>query len=110
MYKNCEIPFFCSKFHERVKQVGTVNLFDRKFKSQSQRFIELYTKFKAQGALDEEKIFEIALETLNNNNNSDRETKQAISEDANEEFSLSKSFVDAKSTKIDLKKLVGKST
>lgn len=45
-------------------QLGTVKLNDRKYQTTCQKFIEQYKKYQAQGALDDEKIFEVAFETV----------------------------------------------
>lgn len=42
-----------------------VNLIDNKSKSGTQKFIKIYDQLKNQGPLDDEKIFEVALEQLN---------------------------------------------
>lgn len=41
-----------------------VNLFDRKRETQTQQFIKIYQGLKSQGALDEQKIFQTAVELL----------------------------------------------
>lgn len=45
-------------------QLGTVKLNDRKYQTTCQKFIEQYKKYQSQGALDDEKIFEVAFETV----------------------------------------------
>jgi small subunit ribosomal protein S23 len=47
-----------------VRNIGTVTLKDTQNKTQTQLFIEIYRKLQTQGALDDEKIFETALEML----------------------------------------------
>lgn len=42
-----------------------VDLNDNKSKSRTQKFIKIYNELKEQGPLDDEKIFEVALEQLN---------------------------------------------
>lgn len=84
----------CRKFHDRVKRYETINLNDDKYESKTKRFISLYTDFKAQGALDDEKIFEVALEQLNAG------IKQRVEELEDEivepvDFGLSKNFAQA---------------
>lgn len=44
--------------------LGTVKLSDRQHQSVTQKFIGIYTNYKAQGALDDEKIFEVAFEKV----------------------------------------------
>lgn len=57
------------KFHKKVpsKQLKGVNLADRKHQTTTQKFIELYKNYQAQGALDDERIFEVALEKVQDN-------------------------------------------
>lgn len=45
-------------------QLGTVKLNDRRNQSATQTFIDQYKNYQAQGALDDEKIFEVALEQM----------------------------------------------
>lgn len=52
------------KFHQARKYIGNYNIVDTSRKTQTQEFIEMYNNLRAQGALDDEKIFEIALEQL----------------------------------------------
>lgn len=57
------------KFHKKIpsKQLKAVKLNDQKHQSTTQKFIELYKTYQAQGALDDEKIFEVALEKMEEN-------------------------------------------
>lgn len=57
---------FNRKLHKKVQgtQLGTVKLSDRRNQSTTQTFIGLYRNYQAQGALDDEKIFEVAFEQL----------------------------------------------
>lgn len=56
----------CRKFHKARKYIGNYNITDISRKTQTQEFIEIYTNLKAEGALDDEKIFEVALEQFDN--------------------------------------------
>lgn len=47
------------KYHKSIKNI-TVNLSDSQNKTQTQLFIEAYKQIASQGALDNEKIFEVA--------------------------------------------------
>lgn len=62
MLSGCNIlfSFLHRKYHKFMKSVGTVNLADNQYKSQTQLFIEAYKQIKSQGALDEDKIIEVA--------------------------------------------------
>lgn len=44
--------------------MAAYNFADIRFKTQTQEFIDIYTKLKEQGPLDDEKIFETALDIL----------------------------------------------
>lgn len=44
--------------------MGTIKLNDRQYKSTTQKFIDLYKNYQAQGALDDEKIFEVAFQKV----------------------------------------------
>lgn len=48
------------RFHE------VINLNDRINESRTKKFINIYVNLKAQGGLDDEKVFEVALEQLDN--------------------------------------------
>lgn len=48
------------KYHKLMRNVGSVNLLDRDHKTQTQLFIDEYKQLKSQGALDEDKIIEVA--------------------------------------------------
>lgn len=48
-----------------MKRRETINLSDNAYESDTKKFIDLYNNLKAQGALDDEKIFEVALVQLN---------------------------------------------
>lgn len=58
---------FNRKFHSKFRQYETININDKKHETKTRKFIELYKKYQAQGALDDEKIFEVALEQLTMN-------------------------------------------
>lgn len=47
---------------KRGSDLGTVRLDDRQRQSRTQKFIDLYKKYEAQGALDDEKICDVAFE------------------------------------------------
>lgn len=96
---------FYRKFHDRIKRYETINLSDNKYESKTKRFIDLYRNFQAQGALDDEKIFLVALEQLNAKSQpKSEELMDEIDEfDEPVDYGLAKSFSEAmeqrKSTK-----------
>lgn len=47
--------------------MGSYKLTDTRRKTRTQEFIDIYNNLKAQGPLDEEKIFEVAMEQLESN-------------------------------------------
>ncbi|XP_061387795.1 small ribosomal subunit protein mS23 [Musca vetustissima] len=90
-----------AKFHKSQKQAEMVSMFDRQRKTQSQQFIQIYQGLKSQGALDEEKIFETALDLLQEQRAQMRQDAQqakdmdlGLEEDSKQ--TLSESFTQAK--------------
>ncbi|XP_017056735.1 probable 28S ribosomal protein S23, mitochondrial [Drosophila ficusphila] len=53
-----------AKLHKQNKPQETISLFDHKRSTQSQQFVQIYQDLKAQGALDEQRIYETALDLL----------------------------------------------
>ncbi|XP_055390083.1 probable 28S ribosomal protein S23, mitochondrial [Condylostylus longicornis] len=53
-----------SHYHKINKGRDTINLKDLKSRTQCQQYIDIYNNLKSQGALDEEKIREVAYEML----------------------------------------------
>lgn len=47
-----------------MKFYEALNLSDQNYESQTKQFIKIYAHLKAQGPLDDEKVFEVALEQL----------------------------------------------
>lgn len=52
------------KLHKQNKLNETISLFDQKRGTQSQQFIQIYENLRSQGALDEQRIYETALDLL----------------------------------------------
>ncbi len=73
-----------------MKNVGTVNLSDGQHKTQTQLFIEAYKQIKSQGALDEDKIIEVAQDIV-------REKMRERFESQKEPIGLVNSFTEASS-------------
>ena len=84
-----------------MKQQETISLFDRKRETQTQQFIKIYQGLKAQGALDEEKIFETSVDLLQQQRQQMKaDSQEATIENVDEQkFSLSEAFNEAKETK-----------
>lgn len=82
------------KFHERIRQYDTINFRDHKAETKTQKFISLYNNLKAQGALDEEKIFEVALEQLKSTT---KHRVEKLEDEIHEpvDFGLVRSFTEA---------------
>ncbi|EDW03219.1 probable 28S ribosomal protein S23, mitochondrial [Drosophila grimshawi] len=53
-----------AKLHKHNKPQETISLFDQKRATQSQQFIQIYEQLKSQGALDDQRIYETALDLL----------------------------------------------
>lgn len=84
-----------------MKSYETINLGVNNYETKTKKFIALYNDLKVQGALDEEKIFEVAMEQLN----ASYKPKAEVLEDEIEEpmnIGLAKSFAKAiEKTKTD---------
>lgn len=65
-------------FHSKVHRHGIVNLKNHAFETQTQNFIKLYNNLKRQGALDDEKIFEVALDQLHSTPQVQQENKLTL--------------------------------
>ncbi|XP_016962292.1 probable 28S ribosomal protein S23, mitochondrial [Drosophila biarmipes] len=53
-----------AKLHKQNRPQETISLFDHKRSTQSQQFVQIYQDLKKQGALDEQRIYETALDLL----------------------------------------------
>ncbi|XP_023172256.1 28S ribosomal protein S23, mitochondrial [Drosophila hydei] len=53
-----------AKLHKQNKPHETISLFDQKHRTQSQQFLQIYDQLKSQGALDDQRIYETALDLL----------------------------------------------
>ncbi|KAH8335948.1 hypothetical protein KR074_012585 [Drosophila pseudoananassae] len=53
-----------AKLHRENKPQETISLLDNRRSSQSQQFVQIYQNLKTQGALDDQKIYETALDLL----------------------------------------------
>lgn len=84
-----------------MKSYESINLSDTSYETKTKKFIKLYNNLISQGALDEEKIFEVAVEQLN----ASYKSKVEVLEDEIEEpinIGLAKSFAKAiEKTKTD---------
>jgi len=52
------------KLHKLNKPNETISLFDQKRGTQSQQFVQIYENLRSQGALDEQRIYDTALDLL----------------------------------------------
>ncbi|EDX04980.1 probable 28S ribosomal protein S23, mitochondrial [Drosophila simulans] len=53
-----------AKLHKENRPQETISLFDNRRSTQSQQFVQIYQDLKGQGALDEQRIYETALDLL----------------------------------------------
>jgi len=64
-YTNTELILYTNrKLHKENKPQETISLFDHRRSTQSQQFVQIYQDLKGQGALDEQRIYETALDLL----------------------------------------------
>ncbi|XP_017132680.1 probable 28S ribosomal protein S23, mitochondrial [Drosophila elegans] len=90
-----------AKLHKQNKPQETISLFDHRRSTQSQQFVQIYQDLKAQGALDEQKIYETALDLL-------AEQRQQSRLEATPEQSLPELDAESKSQLLsDFKEAVG---
>ncbi|XP_017014743.2 small ribosomal subunit protein mS23 [Drosophila takahashii] len=90
-----------AKLHKLNKPQETISLFDNRRTTQSQQFVQIYQDLKAQGALDEQKIYETALDLL-------AEQRQKSRLEASTEESLPELDTESKSQLLsDFKEAVG---
>lgn len=84
------------KLHERVKLYETIDFSNHNYESKTKRFISLYKNLKEQGALDDEKVFEVALEQLHEGSGKQHEM-EALEHEVDEpvDFGIVKSFTKA---------------
>lgn len=87
-------------------QAGIYRLSDTKYKTRTQRFIDNFNNLKNEGALDEEKIFETALEQLNQKSLSERKTNEdTLSENTEDHEKQPKRPTEEPLSQFDLKDL-----
>lgn len=82
-------------FHKNNKSIGTINMFNTKTKTISQRFIEVYKKLQSQYDKDqsEEKLYEEAIQLFKR----EGEHKKNLTEDYG---SIASAFKEAQSSDI----------
>lgn len=81
-----------AKYHKNNKHVGSVDLSDRKYRTQTQQFIESFNRIKAQGALDDNQIYEAAVDIVKDKLSKDYDNHPK------ESIGLLSSFSEAKSS------------
>jgi len=94
-----------AKFHKTVKQTRAIDLLNQTKPTECQMFIEIYNKLAAQGALSEEKIFDTALELLEDKLQSEKDEQTAVEKEEQNVPSLTQQFSTATETKqtVDIK-------
>ncbi|XP_031618342.1 probable 28S ribosomal protein S23, mitochondrial [Contarinia nasturtii] len=85
-----------AKFHEQLKRYELINLNDHSAETDTKKFINLYKTYKAQGALDDEKVFEVAFKELKSSRSQkvveDNDFEIDDIEELSNDFGLVKSF------------------
>ncbi|XP_054084114.1 28S ribosomal protein S23, mitochondrial isoform X2 [Zeugodacus cucurbitae] len=101
-----------AKFHKTERQNETINLLDTKRRTQTQNFIQLYENLKTQNPLDEEKLYETAVELLaeqtrNSSSQKNSETTDEIKTTLSSDFaeSLGKEGRNKPVANVDIQKL-----
>lgn len=81
-----------ARYHRATKHLGTTNLTDSRYATQTQQFIEQYERIRTQGALDEGAIFEAAADMVRD------KASQDLDNQPRESLGLVDSFAEAKTT------------
>lgn len=81
-----------ARYHKDNRNMGTVNLADDRRPTQSQQFIETFNRIRAQGALDEQSIYEAAADAIKDKLSRDYDNQPK------ETLGLLNSFEEAKNT------------
>uniref|UniRef100_A0A182QUL5 Small ribosomal subunit protein mS23 n=1 Tax=Anopheles farauti TaxID=69004 RepID=A0A182QUL5_9DIPT len=87
-----------AKFHKSGKATFAVNLLDNINRTPAQQFIEIYKNLSSQGALDEEKVYDTAMDLLEDKMRQQR-TEKKTSESIVTEQQPKSSFTPADSGK-----------
>lgn len=82
-----------ARYQRQTKHLGTTNLNDTRHATQTQQFLEQFGRIQAQGALDEDAIFEAAAELVR-----DKVISLELDAEPRESFGLADSFSEAKAT------------
>uniref|UniRef100_A0A1A9X0R9 Small ribosomal subunit protein mS23 n=1 Tax=Glossina brevipalpis TaxID=37001 RepID=A0A1A9X0R9_9MUSC len=92
-----------AKFHKCLKQPEMISLLAQKGETQSQQFIKIYDNLKSQGALDDEKVFETAMELLNEKRAQMKIDEADLSTEVHgiEKNTLARMFTDAKEAQVE---------
>lgn len=79
-----------ARYHRHCKHLGAANLSDTRYQTQTQQFLEQFNKIRAQGALDEDAIFEAAADMVRDKISQDWDNQPR------ESLGLADSFAEAK--------------
>lgn len=83
------------QFHKDTNVNELIRLADTQHKTRTQKFIELYSKYQDQGALDDQKIFEVALQQLHSEHKSEKSEKLEDEISEHVDFGLASRFAEA---------------
>nr|CAD7591595.1 unnamed protein product [Timema genevievae] len=103
IYESFPPKYEPSKLLKVKKNLGSINLLDQHTPTSTQKFLNIYNKLKADGQVDEDRLFDESLEIFNNENK--------FSQSREETFQLANALVvlssTAKNEEIVLRILVG---
>lgn len=81
-----------ARYHRHTKHLGATNLSDTRYMTQTQLVLEQFERIRAQGALDEDAIFEAAVDMVR------EKVSQDLDNQPRESLGLAESFSVAKTT------------
>ncbi|CAD6997173.1 probable 28S ribosomal protein S23, mitochondrial [Ceratitis capitata] len=93
-----------AKYHKSERH-ETLNLLDARRKTQSQNFIQIYENLKEQNPLDEEKIFDTAVEMLAEQTRKSPEAKDESTISLSSNFADSLNKEDRNKPNVNIKKI-----
>ncbi|CAG2058855.1 unnamed protein product [Timema podura] len=93
IYESFPPKYEPSKLLKVKKNLGSINLLDQHTPTSTQKFLNIYNKLKADGQVDEDRLFDESLEIFNNENK--------FSQSREETFQLANALVVLSSTAKD---------
>nr|CAD7456342.1 unnamed protein product [Timema tahoe] len=97
IYESFPPKYEPSKLLKVKKNLGSINLLDQHTPTSTQKFLNIYNKLKADGQVDEDRLFDESLEIFNNENKFSQSREETFQErtDPLKKQSLASTFRDA---------------